>query len=75
MVYWGASFLCDFFFLIILISLMAACLPIFEKYSAFTNNGGAGKMFFFRMAKHFMYKHFIRYKVSQSFFGIKVWHS
>lgn len=42
-VYWGTSFLWDYSLMLICVCIMTACLPIFERYEAFTNHGGAGK--------------------------------
>ncbi|CAL8112749.1 unnamed protein product [Orchesella dallaii] len=45
LLYWSSAFICDYFMMLISICLMTACLPIFEKYKAFTNNDGAGTFF------------------------------
>ncbi|ODM92121.1 ATP-binding cassette sub-family A member 3 [Orchesella cincta] len=45
LLYWVSAFICDYFLMLVSICLMTACLPIFEKNKAFTNNGGAGTIF------------------------------
>ncbi|OXA45953.1 ATP-binding cassette sub-family A member 3 [Folsomia candida] len=44
-VFWGSAFTWDYFQTLICISVMVACLFIFEDYRAFTNHGGAGAAF------------------------------
>jgi hypothetical protein len=53
LVFWGSSFLWDFFVMTILICVMLVCFPIFQNFGAFTPYGGGGVIFLILMVYGF----------------------
>lgn len=60
-VFWGSAFTWDYFQTLICISVMVACLFIFEDYRAFTNHGGAGRYFVLKVLGRGYISNFILY--------------
>jgi hypothetical protein len=43
LVFWGTSFLWDFFLMVVAIIVIVLCFPAFQSYGAYTSNGGGSK--------------------------------